>query len=315
MRLVLRYPSLCLFLLSLELGTRILVTALVSLSLSCLPAVAQSYRASNFKPSKLPNHLDVHEQKAYLQSLRTQRIDGDYCLKFQLIHKPRRANSQYYDGTLYGSFSDKSPMIRFLLETTGQIDSASEASKEVIAEMIIHGGFRPSAWSRKKQSSSFLLMQGIETLNPIVPNILFRTFDLQMPYVYWENYLYVGPDRIGRAGGVQIFNMYPPTESPAVLAGVESVRIALDNSYSALRRASIIMIGETVDSILETRSFSKVQNQWILREVALSNPTTKDCTSFKVCSVALGITLDSSIFNPASTIQLPNFESNYFEDL
>ena len=44
------------------------------------------------------------------------------------------------------------------------------------------------------------------------------------------------------------------------------MRIALDNTYIALRKASIILIGETVDSVLETRSFAKVQNQWMLRE-------------------------------------------------
>ena len=315
MRLVLRYPSQFFFLLPVGHGSRTFITAVVSLFLAVLPVAAQTHRASNFKPSILPNHLDASEQNSYLQSLRNQRIDGDYCLKFQLIHKPRRGSSQYYDGTLYGSFIENRPMIRVLLEATGHLGSELSGSTEVLAEIIIHGAVSSSAWLRRNLSDTFLLMQGTETLNPIVPNLLFRTFDLQMPYVYWKNYLYVGPDRVGRAGGVQVFNMYPPAESPAALTGVEYVRIALDNSYSALRRASIISIGEAVESVLETRSFAKVQNQWILREVALTDPTTKDATSFKVSSVALGITLDGSIFNPVSKIQLPILESNYFEDL
>ena len=315
MRLVLRYPSQFLFLLPVGLGSRTLVIAIVSLFFADLPMVAQTHRANNFKPSILPIHLDASEQDSYLQSLRNQRIDGDYCLKFQLIHKPRRGNSQYYDGTLYGSFSGNRPMIRVLLEATRHLGSELSGSTEVLAEIIIHGAVSSSAWLRRNLSDTFLLMQGTETLSPIVPDLLFRIFDLQMPYVHWQNYLYVGPDRIGRAGGVQVFNMYPPAESPASLTGVEYVRIALDNSYSALRRASIILIGEAVESVLETRSFAKVQNQWILREVALSDPITKDCTSFKVSSVALGITLDSSIFNPVSKIQLPKLESYYFEEL
>ena len=315
MRLVLRYPSQLLFLLPFGLSFRTFIIAIVSLFLAVLSIVAQTHRASNFKPSILPNHLDASEENSYLQSLRNQRIDGDYCLRFQLIHKPRRGSSQYYDGTLYGSFIENRPMIRVLLKATDHIGIELSASREVLAEIIIHGGISSSAWLRRNLSDTFLLMQGTETLNPIVPNLLFRTFDLQMPYVHWQNYLYVGPDRIGRVGGVQVFNMYPPAESPAALTGVEYVRIALDNSYSALRSASIILISEAVESVLETRSFAKVQNQWILREVALSDPTTKDCTSFKVSSVALGITLDSSIFNPVSKIQLPTLESNYFDDL
>ena len=312
---MLRYPSLILFLLPVGLVSQILITAILSLLFGFLPAVAQTQRASNFKPSNLPSRLGSLEQKSYLQSLRNQRIDGDYCLKFQIIHKPRRGSSQYYNGALYGSFSENRSMIRVLIETTGLLDNELSAHTEIQAEMIIHGGVSPSAWFRRNQNDSFLLMQSTETFDPLVPNILFRTFDLQMPYVHWQNYMYVGPDRIGRAGGVQVFNMYPPPESPAALAGVGFVRIALDNSYSALRRASIILIGEVVESVLETRSFAKVQNQWILSEVALSDPMTKDCTSFKVISVALGITLDSSIFNPVSKIKLPNLESNYFEDL
>ncbi len=312
---MLRYLSQFLFLRPIGLGSRDFITAIVSLFLAVLTIVAQTHRASNFKPSKLPIQLDASEQNSYLQSLRNQRIDGDYCLKFQLIHKPRRGSSQYYDGTLYGSFSENRPMIRVLLKARGHLGSDLSGSTVVLTEIIIHGGASSSAWLRRNLSDTFLLMQGTETLNPLVPNLLFRTFDLQMPYVHWPNYCYVGPDRIGRAGGVQVFNMYPPAESPAALTGVESVRISLDSSYSALRRASILLKGEVVDSVLETRSFAKVQNQWILREVALSDPTTKDCTSFKVSSVALGITLDSSIFNPVSKIQLPNIESNYFEDL
>ena len=112
------------------------------------------------------------------------------------------------------------PMIRVLLETNKHVGTALSTSTEIPVEIITHGGVSPSAWYRRNQHDTFIPMQGTETLNPIVPDILFRTFDLQMPYVHWQNYLYVGPDRIGRAGGVQVFNMYPPPESPAALAGV-----------------------------------------------------------------------------------------------
>ena len=66
MRLLLRYQSLVLLLLPVGLVSQIFITALVCLLIACLPAVAQTQRASNFKPSNLPNHLEAPEQKFLL---------------------------------------------------------------------------------------------------------------------------------------------------------------------------------------------------------------------------------------------------------
>ena len=287
--------------------------AAAGLLFACVPAVAQAQRAGTFKPSKTPDRIDAFEGDARLHSFRNQRLSGDYCFQFQLIHKPRRGANVYYEGTLWGSWSATGPVSRVALQPVVREGDVQLPVPRV--ELIVQNGSHPAVWSRQGAEAGFARMEGAALFQPILPEVLFRPFDLQMPYVYWQDYLYEGPDRIGRAGAVQVFRMYPPEGSAANRNWIEAVRIALDDTYNALRRAEVVGRDAEVGSIFEARSFAKVQDQWIVREVSLKDTQTKDSTTFRVKSAAVGIDLNPSIFDPVSKIMLPILESTLFKDL
>ena len=250
-----------------------------------------------------------------MAAFRAQRLAGDYCFRFRLIHKPWRARNIYYHGIMWGSWNDQGPVTRILVYSQPARLEADVTQSTAAVEMLVQNGVEPSVWLRKDRSEAFSIVQGDDVFKPILDGVLFRPFDLQMPFIYWSDYQYEGPDRLGRAGSVQVFKMYPPEGSAAAEGRVGSVRIALDDTYDALRRVEMLSVGGEVVSDMKTRSFCKVQGQWIVKDISLKDYQTKDSTSFLVEAAAVGIDLEASFFDPQSEGPLPLLEESIFKVL
>ena len=255
------------------------------------------------------------EASARMAAFRNQRLVGDYCFRFQLIQKPRRGRNVYYQGTMWGSWNEWGPVSRVLLYPEASPPNREAPASASPIEMIVQNGIKPLIWLRRNQDEKFQLVEGEDVFNPVIDGVLFRFFDLQMPFVYWSDCRYEGPARLGHTGHVQLFKAYPSPGSAAFLKEIESVRIALDDVYNTLRRVEIIGADGKISSVLETRSFCKVQEQWIAKEISLKDYATKVRTSFLVVAAATGIQLDASIFNPASLNEVPLSEKIKFKVL
>ena len=276
--------------------------------LFALVAVLDAQRADDFTPSN-KSQVPISEEEAFdrLRTFRKQRLAGDFCFNFQLVHKPRKDRSTYYDGTMWGAWNEQGPVTRIYLQPR----SAETVADAV--ELIVQNGVAPSVWIRRGTDSAFRILRGETIFDPVLDGVLFRPFDLQMPFVYWADVVYEGPDRLGEAGPVQLFLMTPPEGSPAYAKGIHKVRIALDDTYDALRRIELIDAGGEATSALLTERFKKVQGQWIVKYISLKDYASKDRTTFSVQAAAVGLIVNPIFFDPEHTGPLPEMTAVTFQ--
>jgi hypothetical protein len=279
----------------------------------CFPNPIQAQRSGlNGERSRVMDSIDAEEGAQRIASFRAQRLEGDFCFKFQLEHKPRRGRTVRYDGIMYGSWNERGPVSRFKLfpEQIGT-DGASVLSP---IELIVQNGIDPEVWIRRESSEPFRLIDDDGLFQPIFDGVLYTPFDLQMPFVYWNDYVYEGPSRVlSRIG--QCFLMQPPEGSLAEQSDMSAVRIALDDVYYALLQVEVLGPEGAPLSRFTVTSLKKVQGQYIVKEIELKDMRNKDATDFKVNAASVGLILDPTVFDPALRVEAPSIAPNLFEAL
>ena len=289
------------------------VLVLTSLLWISLPFVCLAQRSADENlRSRTMERLDAAEAAKMVQLFRAQRPEENFCFQFQLEHKPRRGRTVRYEGILFGSRNRFGPVSRVKLFRE-KIGEGSPVGLSPI-EIIVQNGLVPRVWVRRKAVDDFVLIKDSTLFEPIFEGVLYTPFDLQMPFIFWNDYVYEGPSRVlSRIG--QNFRMLPPEGSLAESNDVTAVRIAIDDTYYALLRAEVLEAKNKVRSRFTVRGIRKVQGHYIVKEVELKNMTTKDATSFKVKAARVGLPLDSAMFNPEAGLELPEVLAKSFEVL
>jgi len=279
---------------------------------ACISLSAQ--RAGGEKPSRFMERIDAAEGAQRLDAFRQQRLDGDFCFKFELEHKPRRARTVRYEGMMWGSWNELGPVTRFRVSPPS--DKVAEAlnSPEVV-ELIIQNGESPQAWIRRSDDEAFKLITGEALFEPILPGLLYSPFDLQMPFVYWDDFIYEGPTLIGATRVAQQFLMQPPAGSASVARGIAGVRVGLDDTYNALWRIEVIDTEGAVASRFAVESFKKVQEQYIVKRITLTDYPSKDRTTFDVQAASVGLSLNDDFFCPSLRLPVDAFVPQVMEEL
>ncbi|WP_162025174.1 MULTISPECIES: hypothetical protein [unclassified Lentimonas] len=256
--------------------------------------------------------IDAEEGAKRMASFRAQRLEGDFCFKFQLEQKPRRGKTVRYDGVMYGSWNERGPVSRFQLFPE-QIGKEAPVGLSAI-ELIVQNGVEPEVWIRRQSSEPFTLIEDGALFEPIFEGVLYTPFDLQMPFIFWEDYTYEGPSRVlSRIG--QRFLMQPPEDSLAAQDGVSAVRIALDDAYYALLRVEVLGAGNVTRSRFTVISLKEVQGQYIVKEIELKNLETKDATDFNVKAASVGLIFDPAVFDPQGDVEAPAISAALFDAL
>lgn len=255
-----------------------------------------SQRAGNESVRRGMETLDQEEGTRRLEAFRQQRLQGDYVFEFQLEHKPRRARTVRYDGIMWGSWNEQGAITRFKIFTGAVAEDGSSAC----VELIIQNGLEPSAWLRRDATSAFAPVQGDALFEPLLPQLLYSVFDLQMPFVYWPEFIYEGPALVGASRVAQRFLMLPPEGSHSAQRGIKGVRVGLDDTYNALWRIEVIDNDESVRSRFAVESFKKVQEQYIVKRITLTGYPEKDRTTFHVVNASVGLNLDDELFELSS---------------
>ena len=145
-------------------------------------------------------------------------------------------------------------------------------------------------------------------LKPVLPSVLYTPFDLQMPFLYWDNYVYEGPARV-RSRVAQMFVMSPPAQMDAM----HRVRVGIDDTYNALLRIEVLDDRTELRSQFTVESFKKVQEQWIVKRVVLKDMLTGDRTRFRVRAASVGLILPKQIFTPEFDGSLPQVPEAMFD--
>lgn len=240
--------------------------------------------------SRFAEALKPVEAHSFLQSFRAQRLQGDYVFKFQLEHMPRRGRTVRYEGTLWGSSNENGPVTRFAIEPhpLNQVNESTEA-----IEWIVQNGEYQAVWMRQGSGANFEPIDTTVLMEPLFEGVLYRPFDLLMPFIYWDEYEYEGPKAIG-SRLVHQFLMKPPVELN--LPQVHAVRLSLDSEYRALMRIEVFDTNGAVLTRLEVESFKKVQEQYVVKRITLGERASGERTRFRVTAAAVGLSLPIHIF-------------------
>ncbi|MDQ8193586.1 hypothetical protein QEH59_04070 [Coraliomargarita sp. SDUM461004] len=257
---------------------------------------------------RVMDRIDAQEGAQRLEAFRQQRLEGDFCFDFELAHKPRRARTVRYQGRMWGTWNEVGPITRFSVQP-------AEGDAEAVVELIIQNGEHPQVWMRRSQQAAFELLQGVALFEPILPGLLYSPFDLQMPFVYWDDFIYEGPTLVGATRVAQQFLMQPPEASASAERGIVGVRVGLDDTYNALWRIEVIGADGEATSRFAVESFQKVQEQYIVKRITLTDYPSKDRTTFDVKAAAVGVALDRYLFAPESTRSVDELRPLRMEDL
>ena len=268
--------------------------------LFCALCITSGQRAGREIPSRFMDRIDAEEGARRLADFRGQRLEGDFCFEFELEHKPRRQRTVRYKGIMWGTWNDIGPLTRVLISTPeDQRIDAVGIPHEV--DLIIQNGEFPEAWIRHSLESEYKRVDGVAIFEPILPEILYSPFDLQMPFIYWQDFVYEGPALFGVSRVVQKFLMIAPNDSASKIRGIDSVRVCLDDTYNALWRIETMNEDDSVSSRFTVESFKKVQNQYIVKRITLTDYPEKNRTTFNVRKASVGVSLSHEIFNPHSS--------------
>jgi len=299
----------------LKLFKRSAVCGLTVAGLFCAYSQASAQvRLSGEPASRFMERIDAEEGAQRLAAFRRQRLEGDFCFEFELAHKPRRGRTIPYKGIMWGSWNELGPITRFRVSSARPKDGKSVDSS-VGVELIIQNGVTPQAWIRRNGGSDFTLIKGEALFEPIMPGLLYSPFDLQMPFVYWKDFTYEGPTLVGVTRVAQQFLMQPPVTSACAEQGISGVRVGLDDTYNALWRIEVMNAESEVASRFAVESFKKIQEQYIVKRITLTDYTSRDRTTFEVKAASVGISLNRNLFCPRSALSIDTSIPSLMEEL
>lgn len=236
---------------------------------------------------------DQAEGRRVLEEFRKLGIAGDYVLEFTLRVMPRRGADRRVDGRLYGTRTGDGPLS--LMDFT----PGAEGPRRV----LVQNGPRPQVWTVAGDGAQAVAIGPAQLFEPLAGTAL-TPFDLQMPFIYWDDIAYEGVIRLSNRPTHQ-FLVYPPAAVAAVRPDLTGVRFYLDTQYSALVQVEQLGPEKSAVKTMSMRELKKTQDQWIPRAIDLRDERTRDKTRFLVNAAALNLSLAPAMFQPANLSSPP----------
>jgi len=270
--------------------------------LACLfltPSLAHAQpRHSDEIVTPTPVALSATDAATELADFRHGRLDGDFCLAFELTHLPRRGDETDYTGVAWGTWNDQGPITRFRIKekAAATANAGQPAATPVTWEWLVQNGPAPRIWVFAPGTMAAREVPPSEWRTPVFPGAVYTPFDLLMPFLYWTDATYSGAGRVSDRG-VDIFTLKSPVAEQT--AGIANVRVSLDRELKALVRTEQLDPKGMVVRQFDLGSFTKVQGQWMIESCRLTDLTTHDYDEFNVKAAALKLKLDAVIFDPA----------------
>ncbi len=255
---------------------------------------------------------DQKEGAAILEQMRAVGPEGDYYFEFDLRVLPRRGAERRIPGRVWGGRNADGPLSRLSLSVPaeavhgggsggGEAGAVREAAGLGGGEkrILVQGGARPSAWRwPATDGASTIVVAEAALFEPLAGTDL-SAFDLQMPFLYWPDFVYEGKTRL-QSRPVDTFLLYPPASLAAHRPDLEGMRVYLDPQYHALVRAEQIGAGERVLKSFMMGGLAKIGERWIPRTFELRDETTRNKTRFVVTAAALNLDFSGTVFDPGN---------------
>ena len=240
---------------------------------------------------------DQAEGAKILSEMRALGPDGDYFFEFELRVLPRRGEEVRLPGRLWGGRNREGPLTRLsVIAFQGVADGASVAVEQ---RVLVQGGPRPSAWRWPAADGETTIAVDEATLFAPLAGTDLSAFDLQMPFLYWPEFVYEGKTRLNNRP-VDTFLLYPPAAIAAHRPDLAGVRVYLDPEYRALVRAEQIGEGDRALKSFSLGGLVKIGERWLPRSFELRDETTRNKTRFVITAAALGLDFAGGVFDPGN---------------
>lgn len=214
-------------------------------------------------------------------------LAGDYALAFSLRVMPRRGEERLVAGHLYGTRNEVGPL------TLVEFPAGTEGSRRV----LVQNGPQSSVWTVPTDNVDAVAVGAEQLFTPLAGTGL-TAFDLQMPFLFWEDCVFEGVVSV-RGRPAHRFLAYPPAAIAAARPALSGVRFYLDTQYSALVQAEELGPDQAPLKTISVLDLKRTQDQWIVRTIDIRDEATRDKTRFRVDAAALGLTLPRIVFSPA----------------
>ena len=234
---------------------------------------------------------DQAEGRAILEEFRQMGIPGDYFFAFSLEVLPRRGPGYNIPGQLWGSRTPEGPISRVRLFPLNDVPEE---------RLLVQNGRNAQAW-RVRPS-----MDAAAEPKPLVTVALFEPlaatqvtpFDLQMPFLFWDDFAYEGVNRV-RGRNAHTFLLYPPAEFTADDVALGGVRVYLDLQFNAMIQAEQLAPNGGVSKTMTVIDLKRVGDQWIVKSIDMRDAHTRDKTRFRVTAVGMDLNFTPALFEPA----------------
>jgi hypothetical protein len=234
---------------------------------------------------------DPTEARLALEQVRKLGIQGNYFFEFQLRVMPRRGEERLFSGQLWGSRNNLGAISRVAIRLPAEAGTPSER------RLLIQNGRSSSVW-RWDTGGAVEMLGAASPFDPVVPGTDLTAFDLQMPFIYWDEFKYDGLTRF-RGRPAHIFVMTPPTSFAAKFPAVSGVKVYLDTQFNALVQTQILGPNRAVLKTLSLVDLKKVGEQWIPKTLDVRDEATRNKTRFEVVSAGLDLDFSGILFEPA----------------
>lgn len=230
---------------------------------------------------------DQAEGRRILADFRRLGLAGDYALEFSLRVMPRRGDERTVSGRLYGTRNETGPL------TLVEFPAGTEGARRI----LVQNGPESGVWTVPADNVDAVAVGPAQLFAPLAGTDL-TAFDLQMPFLYWDDVVFEGVVSV-RGRPAHRFLAYPPAGIAAARPTLAGVRFYLDTQFSALVEAEVIGPDEIPLKTISVLDLKRTQDQWIVRTIDIRDEATRNKTRFRVVGAALDLSLPRIVFAPA----------------
>jgi len=210
-----------------------------------------------------------------------------YALRFRLRHMPRRGEESVYKGILSGLA---------LGHGTLRIDMDSASDDRDGGAILLRTPRNPEAWRYSKGLSKSLKLEPKDLLDPLVEGVNQSSFELLMPFVFWD----ATYEKSGRVAGrpAHVYRFYCPEWVRKAQPTWVSITLALDDAYEAPLRVETFSNRSVPHKTFLLNSLKKIESTWVVKTFDCKNRGDSSNTRFEVLSTALKLDLEPVLFTP-----------------
>ncbi len=246
------------------------------------------HKSNRLRPRYLSNEAPDQERgREIISHFQKLGLAGDYFFGFDLEVLPRRGKRTVVPGNMWGTRLDLGPTFR------AEIASPSGDSVE---RFLAVNGPEPLTWRKIAAEQGVTEVDQNQLLDSIAGTGI-SLFELQMPFIYWPEFVYEGTTEI-RGRAVHAFLMHPPDDFAAAHPQIAGVRLHLDAKFHALMQAVFLDENEEPERKMTVLDLKKLGDQWIVKSIEVRDEKTRDKVRFEVTRAALDLNFSAALFTP-----------------